>query len=90
MKTLNIKDPHGYRLARELAARTGESLTQAVVQSLRERLERTRPARRGLDPEEEMKGVAERICALPVLDARSEDEILGYDDRGLLDGSHGH
>lgn len=35
---LSIKHPEADRLARELAAHTGESLTEAVVQSLRERL----------------------------------------------------
>jgi antitoxin VapB len=37
---LNIKDPEADRLARERAARTGESITQTVVKALRERLKR--------------------------------------------------
>ena len=37
---LNIKDPEVYRLARQLADRTGESMTEAVRKSLRERLTR--------------------------------------------------
>ena len=37
---LNIKSEDGYRLATELAALTGESLTSAVTEALRERLER--------------------------------------------------
>lgn len=47
---LSIKDPEADRLARELARRTGESLTEAVVRSLRERLDRQRgrPRRPGL------------------------------------------
>lgn len=36
---LNIKNPETHRLARELARRTGESVTQAVTVALRERLE---------------------------------------------------
>ena len=40
MGTLNIKSPEAYRLARELATTTGETLTAAVEQALRERLER--------------------------------------------------
>ena len=35
---LNIKTEEAYRLATELAALTGESLTAAVTQALRERL----------------------------------------------------
>ncbi|MCB9530155.1 MAG: type II toxin-antitoxin system VapB family antitoxin, partial [Myxococcales bacterium] len=37
---LSIKNDEADRLARELAALTGESLTEAVVVSLRERLAR--------------------------------------------------
>jgi antitoxin VapB len=42
---LNIKSEDGYRLATELAALTGESLTTAVTAALRERLEREQRAR---------------------------------------------
>jgi antitoxin VapB len=37
---MNIKNPETERLARELAKRTGESLTVAVTIALKERLER--------------------------------------------------
>ena len=37
---LNIKDPDTDRLARELAALTGESITTAARRALEERLER--------------------------------------------------
>ena len=39
---LSVKDPEADRLAREIAARTGETLTQAIVVALRERLARLR------------------------------------------------
>ncbi len=42
---LNIKSEHGYRLATELSVLTGESLTAAVTEALRERLEREQRAR---------------------------------------------
>jgi antitoxin VapB len=38
--SMNIKNPETVRLARELAKRTGESLTVAVTVALKERLER--------------------------------------------------
>ncbi len=31
----------------------------------------------------EIRVIQERVARLPVLDARSPDEILGYDDEGL-------
>ncbi len=84
-KSLNIKDPEAYRLVRDLAQRTGRSLTRTVVEALRERIERMEDASRSADLEAEMEAVARRICALPVLDTRSADEILGYNEKGLFD-----
>jgi antitoxin VapB len=80
---LNIKDPETDRLVRELAAATGESITVAVATAARERLERL-----GRVSERErriaaMKEIAARVAALPVLDDRPADEILGYDEHGL-------
>lgn len=43
---LNIKNPRAHELAVEVAARTGESLTDAVIHALEERLERTPPVKR--------------------------------------------
>ncbi len=80
---LSIKDPEADRLARELAARTGESLTQAVVVALRERLARETGRTRSIPLAEELAGIRRRCAALPVLDARTAEEILGYDERGL-------
>lgn len=80
---LSVKDPEADRLAREVAARTGETLTTAVVVALRERLARLRgrPRRRRL--REELREIGQRCAQLPTLDDRSADEILGYDRHGL-------
>lgn len=80
---LSIKDPEADRLARELAARTGETLTEAVVVALRERLARETGRTRSIPLREELTAIRRRCAALPVLDARSPDGILGYDERGL-------
>ena len=79
---ISIKDPETDRLARALAAATGESLTEAIRAALSERLEReTHRSRRGTGAE--VRRIQERLARLPVLDRRSSDEILGYDDHGL-------
>jgi antitoxin VapB len=40
--SLNLKNPETARLIRELAAETGESMTEAVTIAVRERLDRIR------------------------------------------------
>ena len=77
----SIKNPEVDRLARELAASTGEGLTQAVETAIRERLDRVRNPRAGMA--ERIKKLADEFCALPDRDTRSADEILGYDENGL-------
>src|SRR6267154_2240647 len=44
--SLNIKDPEAHRLAQTLARETGESMTHAVTEALRERLQRVQRQRR--------------------------------------------
>jgi len=80
---LNIKDPETDSLVRELAQATGETLTQAVEVAVRERLERLRAGRPARGLAAELDAIALRCAALPVLDERPEDEILGYDELGL-------
>ena len=81
---LSIKHPDADRLARELAARTGEGLTETIITALRERLQREQGRVRGLRLRDELRAIRRRCAALPVKDHRSDDEILGYDERGLL------
>lgn len=80
---LSIKNPEADRLARELATRTGESLTDAVVIALRERLARETGRARVVPLREELAAIRQRCASLPVLDSRTPDEILGYDEHGL-------
>lgn len=78
---ISIKDPETNRLARALADATGESITEAIRRALEERLAReTRRARPALVAA--LGRIQERAARLPVLDARSADEIIGYDAAG--------
>ena len=81
---LSIKDPEADRLARALASQTGETITQAVVNALRDRL--ARQTRRIDEVESRVADAMEigrHYISQPLLDERSPEEILGYDDRGL-------
>jgi antitoxin VapB len=80
---LSIKDPETDRLARELASITGENLTTAVANALSERLERVRGLPGSQDLVAELIAIARRAAAMPVLDDRPEEEIIGYDEYGL-------
>jgi antitoxin VapB len=80
---LSVNHPEADELARALAARTGETVDEAVVKALRERLERTPEQRRRRATKEELMAIARRCAALPDYDLRSPDEILGYDDDGV-------
>ncbi|MBX3706770.1 MAG: type II toxin-antitoxin system VapB family antitoxin [Pseudomonadales bacterium] len=80
---LNIRNPETERLASELARETGETKTEAVTKALRDRLARLRRERSRLSLADELGAFARHCAALPVLDSRSPEEILSYDDRGL-------
>ena len=84
MASLNIKDPEVHALASELAHRTGQSMTEVVRESLRRSVkeERTRHADKHRVVSRVME-IAGRIASRPVLDSRSPEEILGYDENGL-------
>ena len=79
---LSIKNPEADRLARELAAATGESITAAVLAAIRERLAReTGHSRDGA--RREIARIQAEVARLPLLDTRSPDAIVGYDEHGL-------
>jgi antitoxin VapB len=80
---LSIKHPETDRLARALAEKTGESLTDAITTALRERLRREQGRTRHPRLRDEIHAIRHRCAALPVKDHRTADEILGYDETGM-------
>ena len=80
---LNIKDDRADRLVRELAAETGENLTTAITVAVTERLERVRGAVPRERRAEMLAKIAARSARRPERDARSAEEIIGYDADGL-------
>jgi len=80
---LSIRNPKTEKLARELAAESGETITQAITRALEERLERVRGRSTSVDLVEEILKISKRCSAIPDRDRRSADEILGYDSTGV-------
>jgi antitoxin VapB len=79
--SLNIKDPEAHRLANAIAQETGETMTRAVTEALRERFERLQ-RQRGKASVEELRAIAKRAAAhvkRPYLD---HAELL-YNENGL-------
>jgi antitoxin VapB len=81
---LSIKSREADQLARELAALTGEPITIVVLTALRARLEQERRKRDDKEARyERIMEIVRHSASLPILDTRSEDEILGYDENGI-------
>ena len=81
-----IKDQETERMIRQLAERTGETITDAVKGAVAEKLARTPLS------EEEIARRAKRLRellaefdAIPTVDHRSADEILGFNEKGHFD-----
>jgi antitoxin VapB len=82
---LSIRNKRTEALARLLAETTGESLTEAIQHALEDRLARLQGTKWKEDLAEQIMGIARRCGALPDLDTRPAEEILGYRRDGTID-----
>lgn len=85
--SLNIKSKQVHDAAAKLARLQGTTITTAVLKALLAELDR---CEHQISVEEEvrrMERVSNRVAALQLLDARSNDEILGYGKKGFLIGN---
>ena len=80
---LSIRNPKAEKLARELAAESGENITQAITHSLEERLQRLRGRSTAIDLFEEIMKISKRCSEILDRDQRSPDEILAYGPAGV-------
>jgi len=80
-QSLNVKDPEAHRLAKAIAEATGETITNAVTEALRERYDRLQ-SRRGKATVEELLAIADRAAAHIKGSYLDHAEYL-YDERGL-------
>jgi antitoxin VapB len=77
LAALDIKDPEVHELAAELARRTKRSLTEAVKE--RQRSDQADSQR----VVERVMRIAQGIASRPVLNPRTPDEIIGYNEIGV-------
>jgi len=80
-----IASPEAEMLASEVAKETGETPAQAVIRALEERLARLRWGRDAAKTLQVIMEISRRCGALPDLEKRSADEILGYNEMGVPD-----
>jgi antitoxin VapB len=80
---LNIRHPEADRLARELARATGESISEAVLIAIKERLQRETGRGDVEAVRKNIRLIQQRFAANRVADTRTADEIIGYDEHGL-------
>jgi len=86
---LTSRHPEVERLAFELATQRGQPVDEVLLAALR-----AEKARGTVSPPphaqehhrllDEVRKIQERVASRPMLDARSADEILGYDERGIF------
>jgi antitoxin VapB len=82
--SLSIRNPNTETLARRVAELSGESITAAILRALEERLERLEGTRLAPSLFDDVMAISKRCQALPTLDSRDPDDILGYNDHGAL------
>ncbi len=80
---ISIKNDVTEQLARKLAALTGETLTDAIRGAVAEKYERLRQARSGRSLADDLNEIALRSAKRPDVSRLTDDEILGYDERGI-------
>lgn len=80
---LNIKDPKTDHLAREVAERAGETITDAIRVALEERLQRLKGRSKASTQREKLMEILKRVDELPRNQALTDEEILGYDNNGI-------
>ena len=80
-----VKNPATEAKIRKLAARTGESLTEAIDHAVEERLERLGPAKRkGRVNRKRLAELVAYFNSLPKINEHlTDEEIIGYDENGL-------
>jgi antitoxin VapB len=79
-----IDDPEFDEAVKELVAATGETEFVSLKIAVKERLDRV-TRRSAKEYMAKIREITSRVEEMPVLDARSDDEIIGYNEHGCFD-----
>ena len=82
---LSIRNKKAEALAREAAREGGETITEAIIHALEDRRARFQGRRTAPDLVEQILDIVRRSGALPDLDGRPAEEILGYNRDGAVE-----
>lgn len=82
---LSIKNVEAEKLARQVSKETGESVTQAIIHSLEDRLQKIRGKKTAPDLIESLTAISKRCQNLPDQDTRRPEDILGYNTSGTFE-----
>ena len=82
MKSLNIKDPEAHRLAQAISEVTGESMTRAVMESLRQRHAQLQSRRNPAAVAANLRAIAQRASA-HIKQPYIDHAAFLYDENGL-------
>jgi len=84
--TVLIRDEEADRMIRQLAERTGDTITDAVKGAVSEKLARTPLSEAEIrERRAKLQAILAKFDAMPTVDHRSADEIIGYNDKGHFD-----
>ena len=75
---LSIRNPKAEQLARQVAGAKGVNITEAIIQALEEEIKKLEKAPIEDSALIKIMNISHRCAALPILDARPEEQILGY------------
>jgi antitoxin VapB len=82
---ISIKNPEAERKLRRVARLLGKSLTATVIELVDGKLREIDAKKDRERIHRAVDRIVRRVKALPVLDNRTPDEILGYNDKGHFD-----
>ena len=81
--TLHINNAEADSLVEAVVAMTGESKTEAVITAMRYRLKALQPSQENDVMRQEVSSLIQEFNRYPIVDDRSDDEILGYNAFGI-------